>query len=208
MYASMKTASRPAVKDVVASSIAGGCALLAAMGLAGVAACGADVDSDVLTSLDDSTWLVKVLYVFTITHLLLYIPNDFIIGRLFFWRSWGVNYLQMPEQRHLFNTALFVFGPLALMASIPRDTVDGVFELVIALTGEIPATISAFLAPCLAYKAACLDCDKPVDAPPVSRSTVAALLALSAVVLFVAPVVTIADFVSDCLDDGCASYAG
>ena len=205
MYASMKTSARPAVREVLAASIGGGCTLLAAMGLAGVAACGVGVDSDVLTSLDESTWLVKVLYVFTITHLLLYIPNDFIIGRLFFWRSWGVNYLQMPEERHYSNTALFVFGPLAVMAAIPRDTVDGVFELVIALTGEIPAAISAFLAPCLAYRAACLDKGAP-DAP-ISRATVNVVLAATAVVLLVSPVVTIADFASDCVDDGCASYA-
>ena len=206
MYASMEATSRPAVKSVVAGAVGCGCSILLVMGLGGVAAIGSDVESDVLSSLDSKTILVKVLYGCTIAHLCFYIPNDFIIGRLFFWRSWGVNYLQMPEQRHVVTTFCFVFGPLALMASIPRDMVNGVFELCIALTGEIPTTIAALVAPCLAYRAAVLDRGE-ADAP-VSAAQTTAILYGAYFVLFISPIVTLYQFIDDCVDDGCASYDG
>ncbi|KAH8065238.1 hypothetical protein JL722_2147 [Aureococcus anophagefferens] len=106
----MEATARPAVKSVVAGAVGCGCSILLVMGLGGVAAIGSDVDSDVLSSLDSKTILVKVLYGAR-SRPCFYIPNDFIIGRLFFWRSWGVNYLQMPEQRHVFTTFCFVFAP-------------------------------------------------------------------------------------------------
>jgi hypothetical protein len=112
----------------------------------------------------------------------------------------------MPEQRHVFTTFCFVFGPLALMASIPRDMVNGVFELCIALTGEIPTTIAALVAPCLAYRAAILDRGE-ADAP-VSAAQTTAILYGAYFVLFISPIVTLYQFIDDCVDDGCASYDG
>ena len=206
MYASMEATARPAVRSVVAGAIGGGCTILLVMGLGGVAAVGEDVDTDVLTSLNEKTTLVKVLYACTVAHLCLYIPNDFIIGRLFFWRAWDVNYLQVPEDRHLASTAAFLFVPLALMAAIPRDMVNGVFELCIALTGEIPATISAFVAPCLAYKAAVVDTG--ADNAPVSPVVTDVILYAAYFILFVAPLVTMYQFIYDCVGDGCSSYGG
>ena len=43
------------------------------------------------------------------------------------------------------------------MAAIPRELVDGVFELILALTGEVPIALSCFVIPCLAYRAAVLE---------------------------------------------------
>ena len=107
---------------------------------------------------------------------------------------------------HLLYSAAFLFVPLALMAAIPRDMVNGVFELCIALTGEIPATISAFVAPCLAYKAAVLD--RGADNAPVSPVVTDVILYAAYFILFVAPLVTMYQFIYDCVGDGCSSYGG
>lgn len=203
-HASMRPESRSKVQSVLARSIFGGCLLLGAMGVAGVAACGVGVDSDVLTSLNKDATTMRILYALTITHLVLYIPNDFILGRLFFWRAWNVNYNQMPEQRHLITTALFAFAPLALMASIPRNAVDGAFQFVVAFTGAGPAVVSTFLAPCLLYKAAVLDSTVPRD-EPFSRATTYGLIAAASLILVVAPAVAVVDFASTCRI-GCSSH--
>ena len=108
-------------------------------------------------------------------------------------------------------------APLALMAAIPRELVDGVFELILALTGEVPIALSCFVIPCLAYRAAVLE-RTPASTPllgggavsekPVSAAATTATLVFAVVVLVVCPVCTIYQFVDDCVTDGCASYTG
>ena len=103
------------------------------------------------------------------------------------------------------------------MAAIPRALVDGVFELILALTGEIPIALACFVIPCLAYRAAVLE-RTPASTPllgggavsdkPVSAAATTATLVFAVVVLVVCPACTIYQFVDDCVTDGCESYTG
>ena len=128
-----------------------------------------------------------------------------------------LNYLQVSDSVHYAASSLFLAAPLAIIAAVPRELVDGVFELILALTGEIPIALSCFVIPCLAYRAAVLE-RTPASTPllggavtvdkPVSAAATRATLIFAVVVLVACPVCTIYQFVDDCVTDGCASYTG
>ncbi|KAJ8613405.1 hypothetical protein CTAYLR_002256 [Chrysophaeum taylorii] len=211
MYASMVSTDRPAVRNVVLSSILVGATLLGIMGLGGVAAVGSSPVSNIIQSLDETNPLTKVLSVFTIFHLMMYIPNDFVIMRLFALRFFDINPLQIPTVKYIAITAVLFATPLLIMASIPRALVVGVFELVIALTGQIPTATCCFLIPTLAFKATCLRRASSSSTPNRSFLYNPALsnlfLAACVVVILISPIVTIYVFVHTCLTSACKDYA-
>ena len=86
------------------------------------------------------------------------------------------------------------------MAAIPRELVDGVFELILALTGEVPIALSCFVIPCLAYRLRCWSgrrrqrrCSVVVRClrSPCRRQATTATLIFAVVVLVVCPVCTV-----------------
>jgi amino acid permease len=217
MYAGLQDRDTPKGRGVVAHSVLGAGAILLIAGLAGCAATSSDVDANVLTSLNNALTTIKILYACVVLHLCFYIPNDFILGRLYAFRVADLNYLQVSDTVHYAASSLFLAAPLAVMAAIPRELVDGVFELILALTGEVPIALACFVIPCLAYRAAVLE-RTPASTPllgggavsdkPVSAAATTATLVFAVVVLVVCPVCTIYQFVDDCVTDGCASYTG
>jgi len=217
MYAGLQDRDTTKGRGVVAHSVLGAGIILLVAGLAGCAATSSDVDANVLTSLNNALTTIKILYACVVMHLCFYIPNDFILGRLYAFRVADLNYLQVSDTVHYAASSLFLIVPLAVMAAIPRALVDGVFELILALTGEIPIALACFVIPCLAYRAAVLE-RTPATTPllgggavsdkPVSAAATTATLVFAVVVLVVCPVCTIYQFVDDCVTDGCASYTG
>ena len=217
MYAGLQDRDTRKGRGVVAHSVLGAGIILLVAGLAGCAATSDEVDANVLTSLNNALATIKILYACVVMHLCFYIPNDFILGRLYAFRVADLNYLQVSDSVHYAASSLFLVVPLAVMASIPRELVDGVFELILALTGEIPIALACFVIPCLAYRAAVLE-RTPASTPllgggavsekPVSAAATTATLVFAVVVLVVCPVCTIYQFVDDCVTDGCASYTG
>jgi len=217
MYAGLQDRDTTKGRGVVAHSVLGAGAILLLAGLAGCAATSDDVDANVLTSLNNALTTIKILYACVVMHLCFYIPNDFILGRLYAFRVADLNYLQVSDTVHYAASSLCLVVPLAVMASIPRELVDGVFELILALTGEVPIALACFVIPCLAYRAAVLE-RTPASTPllgggavsekPVSAAATTATLVFAVVVLVVCPVCTIYQFVDDCVTDGCESYTG
>lgn len=217
MYASMKATDRPAGGRVVFCSVAWGFTLLLTMGIGGVAAIGKGVDTNVLSSFNPAIGITKFLYVATIVHIMAYIPNDFVIGRLFFFRFFDINPLRIPTTRYVVMTAVLLAAPLALMASIPRALVLGAFELAIDLTGEIPITLGCFIIPALAFKRTCLTQQAAlkrqqqgdvVGPPLIYRPWLAdAILGFMYLVLFLAPAATLYEFIDTCLTKSCKDFS-
>jgi hypothetical protein len=216
MYSGLQHRDATMGRAVLVRSISGAGAILLVSGLAGCAATSNEVNANVLTSLDNSLWTIKLLYACVVLHLCFYIPNDLILGRLYTFRVADLNYLQVLDPVHYAATTLCLALPLSIMAAIPRPLVDGVFELILALTGEVPIALSCFIIPCLAYRAAVLE-RTPDTTPllgaaapsdrPVSAAATTATLVFATVVLIVGPVCTVYQFVDDCVTGGCASYS-
>ena len=162
--------------------------------------------------------LTKFLYGGTIFQIILYIPNDFIIMRLFVCKFFDLNPLTLPDVKFYAITTALLVVPVVLMAVIPPADVGGVFELIIALTGAIPATIACYLIPALAYRASVLKRLRPItettsDDPsasligadrPYGDTTVNLVLAVAAFTIIISPIVTLTLFAtgSACLS-GC-----
>ena len=60
-------------------------------------------------ALDDDQNTVRVRH----CHLCFYIPNDFILGRLYAFRVADLNYLQVSDSVHYAASTLFLVAPLA-----------------------------------------------------------------------------------------------
>jgi len=216
-YASMRAELRENMGSIVTTQISLGVTLLTLMGLGGVAAVGADnLSTNIIDTLSLHPLLNKLLRIWTIFHLMMYIPNDFIIMRLYGCRYFDLNPLQIPFPRYVALTSILLAIPAILMAAIPRPDVTGAFELVITLTGDIPVAIGVFLLPLLAFKRRVLD-NLPIDGPsftpeslfPYARQWHVSfyfLLVLTLITLFVAPIVVLYDFATDCNRRTCASY--
>jgi len=137
-------------RDVMwAASVAGG-ALLATMAIAGCAAFGDGVSSNVLMSFRPGP-ISAIAYSLVVMHLCAYIPNDFIIMRFYLFKIFDVNILQVPTIQFITVTVLLFAVPVLAMAMIPLQDVSGAFELVLSLTGDLPTGFNCFLLPGLVY---------------------------------------------------------
>lgn len=200
-YASMTPEAKPQWQTTVARSVVMGGVLLTLMAMFGYAAFGQDCNSDILTNFDASEPLVQVAMLVVVLHLLCYIPNDFVIMRLFFLNTCDLNVLRVPTPAYVLTTLGLFGAPLLLMASIPEEDVLGYFSLIIDLTGDVPTGFCAFLLPSLLYLSVYRE-ERGWYwwlAWPVA--------ALGATLIFVCPVVDIATFYEAChSDSGCSSY--
>mmetsp|Transcript_38139 Transcript_38139/g.122441 ORF Transcript_38139/g.122441 Transcript_38139/m.122441 type:complete len:482 (-) Transcript_38139:322-1767(-) len=219
-YASMKPTDRPAVRSVVALQASLGGSLLLIMAIAGVAAVGMKtLTSNILESLSPTNTFNKTLKGLTILHLMAYIPNDFIIMRLYACRFFHINPLTIPEHRYVLLTIVLLAIPAVIMAAIPRPDVNGVFELIITLTGDIPIGIGVLLVPLLAFKRTVLD--NLNDDPDIKNSEDTRTLFphlkqyrhlylfyifIVIVLLVVAPITVGYTFINDCLTKSCQRY--
>lgn len=215
-YSSMRGSERPSIGRVIEASASGGSSLLLSLGIGGVAAVGARsnrVTSNVVKALNPDLALTKFLAVVTILHMLLYIPNDFIIMRLYGCRFFDVNPLTIPRARYNALTFFLLLIPATLMASIPRADVVGVFQLVVSLTGSLPIALGVYFVPIYAFKVACLDTKSRDDAPPSLFPFLRkhpwltyACLSLSLLTFTVVPSLTIWFYVYDCQHTSCSAF--
>lgn len=150
-YQSMKPAARVHFNSSMGASTILGGVLLTSMAIFGYAAFGQSCESDILVNFNTDTWEVQTCFLVIVAHLLLYIPNDFVIMRLFFMRIFSVDALLTTQRTHIVATLILFMTPLAIMASVPEADVGGIFSLVIDLTGDIPSGFSCFFLPSVLY---------------------------------------------------------
>jgi amino acid permease len=112
-----------------------GAALLTAMAAFGYGAFGSDCESDIVGNFDVSQTSVQVAFTIVVLHLALYIPNAFVILRLFVLDSVGVNVLAMDQKSFVVVTMALFAVPFVIMATVPSDDVAGVFSYTLDLTG-------------------------------------------------------------------------
>lgn len=200
-YASMTKTAKPQWQEIVARAVVSGGCLLTLMAVFGYAAFGQDCKADILINFDARSGWVKAAMLIVVLHLLCYIPNDFVIMRLFALNTCDINVLRVPTMTYVAVT-LALFGvPLVLMASIPERDVVGYFSLIIDLTGDVPTGFCAFLLPALLYLSVFRE-ERGwywYAAWPIAL--------LGAVLVFICPVVDLVAFSNACESDaGCSSY--
>lgn len=150
-YASMTKKAKRSWKYSMLWSVLGGGILLSSMALFGYGAVGQSAASDILVSFNVDHVAVQVAMFVVVLHLLLYMPNDFVILRLFVLRIFHVNPLKLSRSTFTAVTLALFLPPLLLMAIVPKDDVLGVFSLIISLTGDLPSGFSLYLLPNLMY---------------------------------------------------------
>jgi len=181
------------------SAAAAGGTLLLAMSVAGYMAFGENVSSNVMLSLGDGP-MSCIGYTLVVIHLLMYIPNDFIIMRFYGFRLFDMNVLQTPVLQYVIATIVLFAIPVVAMAMIPVADVSGAFGLVLDLTGDFPIGFQCFLIPGLVYLTLF-----PEWRPMQLIALISAIA--GGICMFFCPVVDIITFVNACNSEaGCSSY--
>lgn len=173
------------------------------MAVFGYGAFGSDVDGDVMSSFSSGNVAVQVAYLVLVLHLAFYIPNSFVIMRLYACELAGAQVLDLPTASFLAVTLALWSLPVFVMALVPESDVDGVFVYLVDMTGDVPSAFSCLFLPALLFVYAC-----PEDRGTFKYGGACAIAALGAILLVICPVVTTYDFVSDCLSSsGCDSFS-
>jgi amino acid permease len=155
-YQSTKRADKGMfLKGSMALATAGGGLLLTLMAIWGYAAFGQDSESNIFANFNVDDVAVQVAMLVVVLHLALYIPNDFIIMRLFAVNLYDpkLNVLQLTPWAFRVATLALYAIPVGIMASVPEDDVLGVFSYTIDLTGDLPLGFSCFALPAALYLA-------------------------------------------------------
>ena len=132
-------------------SVGLGMTLLVLMGAFGYAAFGQECESNIMLNFDATSPAVQVAQFIVILHLVFYIPNSFVIMRLFAAELAGIDILEIDAFQFSGITVGLWAIPVVLMALVPRDDVAGVFSLIIDITGDIPISFSCFILPAAIY---------------------------------------------------------
>merc|ERR1711988_778239 len=123
------------------------------------------------------------------------------IMRLFAFSIFDTDVRTMPMPQYLFWTFLLFGVALAPMACVPENAIDGAFQLVLDLTGDIPTGFFSFVMPVALYMAAYKE-DRSVlwySGPPIA--------AMGFALTFYLSYVDLSKFVSACdSKGGCSSY--
>jgi hypothetical protein len=174
--------------------------LLVFMAVFGYAAYGQDSNGDILSNFPISSRSVQFADVLLVLHLTFYIPNAFVIYRLFFLDCININVLALDKWPFVFWT-LGLFAVLVVtMASVPRDDVNGAFAYTLDLTGDVPIGFSCFLLPAAIYL-------KVFDYERNNMWFMSVIICVYGTVLItVCPIVDTILFVKACLGDGCDNY--
>jgi len=186
-------------------ALAVGCAysLICLMAVFGYGAFGSDVDSDILSSFSTGNPAVQVAQLVVVLHLVFYIPNDFVLMRLYTCELSGIKVLDLSTATFLALTlALWAF-PVIVMALVPQSDVDGVFGYLIDLTGDVPSALSCLIIPGLLFVYA-----SPEENGSLKYLGACAMVALGAFLVVICTVVDTYNFLAACLSsDGCDSYS-
>ena len=164
---------------------------------------GSDCDGDILMSFDAHHPAVQAAYLITVLHLTFYIPNAFVIGRLFLCELAGLDVLALETGPFAALTVGLWAGLVAMMACVPREDVAGVFTYIIDLTGDLPIGFSCFALPAVLFTTAYKDQHKTL-----LTYTAYMTFALGALLVLICPVVDTYLFAKACeSDNGCSAYA-
>jgi hypothetical protein len=113
-----------------------GALLLILMATFGYGAFGDECTSDVLADFDVAKPAAQFAMCIVVLHLALYIPNAFVIMRLFVVNAVaGTHVLELDSPTFVAVTVALYAFPFAIMASVPDSDVAGVFSFTIDLTG-------------------------------------------------------------------------
>jgi len=184
-------------------SVATGTALYAALGLfsvmgvVGYAAFGPSVKSDVLLNFSGTPTTALADTVMVI-QLILHIPVNFVIFRLFFLKLCRVDVLEMPVPLFVTSSLLLFAIPLATMALVPYSAVNGVFALILNLNGSFPIACQCFVMPGMLH----------LRVFGIEKRPCAVVLTVcaGALCMILGPIVDAVTFVKACAGDGCDSW--
>ena len=191
--------------SMLLATVAGGM-LLASMAVWGYAAFGENSQSNILGNFNVHSTAVQVTMMVVVVHLALYIPNDFVILRLFAVHFFDprLNVLQLtPFTFRAITLGLYAI-PTLIMASVREKDVLGVFSYTIDLTGDLPMGFSCFVLPPALYLAVF---NGSKDRESTLWWAACACLVLGTLLMVVCPIVDTISFVVACKSEsGCSSY--
>jgi len=175
------------------------------MAVFGYGAWGGRVSSDVLDNYSPSHSLTLVAMVGVVVHLMLYIPNAFVITRLFLCASFGQNVLTLSTSAFAALTLILYAIPVALMASVREQDIRGVFAFTLSVTGDFPTGLCCFVLPAAIYLRAS-DFQDSVSRMWYLAALLPRLL-LGALVVVVSTTADVTKFVAACRSSGgCSTY--
>jgi len=193
-------------KPIFASAIGCGFLLLVLMAVFGYGAFGSDCENDIISNFSSSYVLVQISQLITVLHVTFYIPNAFIIMRLYAFELMDCNPLTLEWPSFaLITLSLWVF-PVFVMAWIPEEDCEGTFAYVIDLAGGLPFGFSAFALPAALYFK--VTSELPIDTGVAlfkhyaSRAT----LVLGVFLMIVCPITDTYFFIKACVSGSCSSY--
>ena len=181
-----------------------GFSLLCVMSVFGYSAFGQACDADILSNFDVSEPAVQAAYLLVVLHLMFYIPNDFVIMRLFALESFGYEVLDMSSRTFICVTVVLFAIPCVLMASVPPSDVSGVFSYTIDLTGDLPTGFACFAMPAAIYLKVFTE---KADRTVLWYLAIPTVL-LGLILMIICPVVDTVLFAGACLSSGkgCSEY--
>ena len=189
---------------VLATTVGG--LLLASMAIWGYGAFGQASESNIFGNFNVDNRAVQAAMLIVVVHLALYIPNDFIIMRLFVVHLYDprLNVLQLtPWVFRAVTLALYAI-PVAIMASVPEQDVLGVFSYIIDITGDLPTGFSCFVLPAALYLQAF---SEPGDPRELLWYGAWTCLLGGLLLKAICPVINTISFVVACnSDSGCSTY--
>lgn len=200
-YASASKPAKEQWKSILGSAMLYSALLLLAIAIVGYGWFGQDVDGNVMLSLDSTDTLAGIALIGICLHLIFYIPNEFVIMRLFLFKMYDLNVLQVPKRQFVLVTVALLAFPVVTMAAVPVRNVVGVFNLILDITGDIPIGYSAYVVPAFLYLK---EFDHVRD---VYWWSAWGMLFIGLLLCAVCPVVDVVAFVCACRsENGCGEY--
>jgi len=206
-YLSVREDDKPKfISATLALAVGCGFLLLTLMGVFGYGAFGSECDSDIMSSFNSSYVVVQIAQMIAVLHFTFFIPNAFIIMRLFACELVGYNPLTLELPSFAVITLCLWAFPVVVMAWIPEDDVDGTFAYIVDLSGDLPFGFCAFTLPAALYI-------KVTDNLPVEVGTATYMYYISRItfglglfLMIVCPVTDTYYFIKACVSTTCSSY--
>jgi len=200
-YTAMTPAAKKQWPSTITAATAIGIVLLMTMGVMGYGNFGDDTKGDIFENMDETKGVVQMAEFLVVIHLFLYIPNDFIICRLFLCNAFDQDPQTMPFTQHLaWTIGLFTAG-IGLMASVPPSAVGGVFSFIISLTGELPTAVYSYILPGVLYILVF------GEQKGLMWGAAHIIVFLGILSFVVSPIITVTHFINACeSDEGCSSF--
>jgi amino acid permease len=206
-YVSTREDDKPRfISATLTLAVGCGFVLLISMAAFGYAAFGSECESDIMSNFNSNFVVVQLAQLMTVLHLTFYIPNAFIIMRLFACELFGYNPLTLKTPVFAGVTLSLWAFPVLVMAWIPKDDVDGLFAYIIDVTGDLPVGFSAFALPAALYIKVFgnlpIETGKAVLMHHASR----VILVLGLILMVACPVADTYYFIMACITDTCSAY--